>query len=350
MKKISLLLVCVILVMSVVGCSKGEVNEQGYYNEINVYNWGDYVDMQVIEDFEKEYGIKVNYETYGDNEEMLAKVQSGGSDYDVVFPSDYMIEAMTKEGLLQELDHKNLPNFKNIDEDLKDMSYDPGNKYSVPYFFGTIGILYNTEMVKENVDSWDILWDEKYAKNIIMINSPRDSIGISLKRLGYSMNTKNIDELEKAKEELIKQKPLVKAYAIDDYKNMMLAGEGALALVWSGEATMLAEENDYLEYAIPKEGTNLWFDCIAIPTTSKHKKEAELFINYMMRPEVAAKCAEYIGYATANKEGKKLLPEDMQNNKVRYPEGDILKQGEVFTDLGEFTVEYDRIWTEIKVQ
>lgn len=350
MKKISLVLVCILFVVSMVGCSKGEVNEQGYYNQINVYNWGDYVDMQVIEDFEKEYGIKVNYETYGDNEEMFAKVQSGGSDYDVVFPSDYMIEAMSKEGLLQELDYENLPNFKYIDKDLTDMNFDKGNKYSVPYFFGTMGILYNNEMVSEPVDSWNILWDEKYAKNIVMINSPRDSIGIALKKLGYSMNSRKIEELEKAKAELVKQKPLVKAYAIDDYKNLMLGKEAALALVWSGEPILLSEENDFLDYSIPKEGTNLWFDNMAVPTTSKHKKEAELFINYMMRPEVSAKCAEYIGYATPNKEALKLLPKEMRENKMRYPEGDILKHGEVFVDLGEFTVEYDRIWTEIKVQ
>ncbi|MBF8984622.1 spermidine/putrescine ABC transporter substrate-binding protein [Lutibacter sp. B2] len=348
MKKIALLLVVCMMVVSLSACGKGEVNEQGYYNQINVYNWGDYMAPGVIEDFEKEYGIKVNYEEYPTNEDMQAKIKQGGTEYDVIFPSEYMIEAMKKEGLLQELDYNNLPNFKNIDDNLKDFTYDQKNKYSIPYLYGTMGILYNKKKVKEPVDSWNILWNEKYKGQIIMLDSPRDTIGITLKKLGYSLNTKDIKELEEAQKELIKQKPLVKAYLVDEYRNIMIAGEAAMSLVWSGEAIRIANENEDLAYAIPNEGTNLWFDGMAIPTTSKHKREAELFINYMMRPDVAKKTAETIGYATANKEAVKLLPEEMRNNKGLYPDGDILNEGEVFNDLGEFTTEYDRVWTEIK--
>ncbi|KXG78639.1 ABC transporter substrate-binding protein [Thermotalea metallivorans] len=350
MKKIwSILGVCLLL-LSLAACGKGETNEQGYYNRLNVYNWGDYIDPQVLEDFEKEYGIKINYENYANNEEMLAKIQAGGTDYDVIFPSEYMVEAMIKQGLLQKLDMNHLPNFKYIGDQFKNLPYDPGNQYSVPYFWGTMGIIYNTKKVQEPVDSWEALWDERYKGDILMLDSARDTIGIALKKLGYSLNTRNIEELEKAKEELIRQKPLVKAYEVDAYKDMMIAGEAAMALTWSGDAMLLTEENPDLAYVIPKEGTNLWFDAIAIPITSKHKREAELFINYMMRPEVAAKCAAYVKYATPNEAAKELLPKEVIENELSYPKGNIMEKGEVFVDLGEFTTEYDRVWTELKAK
>lgn len=350
MKKIISILMIGLLILSLAACGKGETNEQGYYNKLNVYNWGDYIDPQVLEDFEEEYGIKVNYENYANNEEMLAKIQAGGTEYDVIFPSEYMVEAMIKQGLLLELDMNNLPNMKNIGEQFKNLPYDPDNKYSVPYFWGTMGIIYNTKKVEGQVDSWNILWDEKYKGDILMLDSSRDTIGIALKRLGYSLNTRSLEELEKAKVELMNQKPLVKAYEVDAYKDMMIAGEAAMALTWSGDAMLLVEENPDLAYVIPKEGTNLWFDAMAIPTTSQHKREAELFIDYMLRPEVAAKCAEYVMYATPNEAAKALLSEEVIEDELAYPKGDIMEKGEVFIDLGEFTTEYDRVWTEIKAK
>ena len=348
MKKIVSWMGIFLLLITLTACGSGKTNEQGYYDRLNVYNWGDYIDPQVLEDFEKEYGIKINYENYANNEEMLAKIQTGGTDYDVIFPSEYMIEAMINQELLQELDMRSLSNFKNIGDQFKDLPYDPGNKYSVPYFWGTMGIIYNTQLVEEEVDSWEVLWDPKYRRNIIMIDSARDTIGITLKKLGYSLNTRDIGELGKAKEELMRQKELVKAYEVDAYKDMMIAGEAAMALAWSGDAMLLIEENSDLAYVIPKEGTNLWFDTMAVPVTSKHKREAELFIDYMMRPEVAAKCADYVMYATPNVEALKLLPEEVKENELAYPKGNIFEKGEVFIDLGEFTSEYDRAWTEIK--
>ncbi|MDF2545142.1 MAG: spermidine/putrescine transporter substrate-binding protein [Anaerosolibacter sp.] len=350
MKKIISILMIGLLILSLAACGKGETNEQGYYNKLNVYNWGDYIDPQVLEDFEEEYGIKVNYENYANNEEMLAKIQAGGTEYDVIFPSEYMVEAMIKQGLLLALDMNNLPNMKNIGEQFKNLPYDPDNKYSVPYFWGTMGIIYNTKKVEGQVDSWNILWDEKYKGDILMLDSSRDTIGIALKRLGYSLNTRSLEELERAKVELMNQKPLVKAYEVDAYKDMMIAGEAAMALTWSGDAMLLVEENPDLAYVIPKEGTNLWFDAMAIPTTSQHKREAELFIDYMLRPEVAAKCAEYVMYATPNEAAKALLSEDVIEDELAYPKGDIMEKGEVFIDLGEFTTEYDRVWTEIKAK
>lgn len=351
MKKIAALMMAALMsVTFMTGCKgdSGKINEKGYFSKLNVYNWGDYIDPEVLKGFEDEYGIKVNYEEYSTNEEMLAKIQAGGTSYDVIFPSEYMIESMAKQKLLQEVDYANVDNFKNIGEQYKNHAYDPNNKFSVPYAWGTMGIVYNKTKVKETVDSWNVLWNSKYKGQILMIDSPRDTIGITLKKLGYSLNTRNPEELKKAEDELMKQKPLVKSYEVDTYKDQMIAEEASMSLAWSMDAMLLIRENPNLAYAIPKEGTNLWFDSMAIPVTSKHKKEAELFINYMLRPEVAMKNAEYIKISTPNVEAMKLLPEDVRTNKYLYPDGDVFKHGEVFTDLGEFTKEYDRMWTEIK--
>ncbi|SCG83128.1 Spermidine/putrescine-binding periplasmic protein SPBP [Proteiniborus sp. DW1] len=343
-KSIRVLSLIIVLTMVLIssGCSSDD------RVVLNVYNWGDYIDESVIEEFEKEFNIKVNYEDFATNEEMYVKIKSGGTNYDVVFPSDYMIEKMIREDLLLKLDMNNIPNFENIDDRFKDLDFDPNNEYSVPYMWGTVGILYNSKMVDEPVDSWDILWDSKYKGQILMLDSQRDSIGVALKKLGYSLNTRNVDELEKAKEELIKQKPLLLAYVGDEIKDMMIGEEAALAVVWSGDAVYMMEENEDLRYVVPKEGSNKWFDNMVIPKTSQNKKEAEMFINFMSRPEIAQKNTEYIGYSTTNKETMKLLDPDVLNNEVAYPSDDIINNCEVFLDPGEFLREYDRVWTDIK--
>ncbi|WP_352418418.1 spermidine/putrescine ABC transporter substrate-binding protein [Proteiniborus sp.] len=345
MKK-SLKMLLSIMILTVVLVSTGCSNEN--QTVLNVYNWGDYIDESVIDEFEKEFNIKVNYEDFATNEEMYVKIKSGGTDYDVAFPSDYMIEKMIKEDLLLKLDMNNIPNYANIDERFKNLDFDPNNEYSVPYMWGTVGILYNQKMVNETVDSWDILWDSKYEGQILMLDSQRDSIAVALKKLGYSMNTRNLKELEEAKEELIKQKPLLLAYVGDEVKDMMIGEEAALAVVWSGDAVYMMEENEDLRYVVPKEGSNYWFDNMVIPSTSKNKKEAEMFINFMTRPEIAKKNTEYIGYSTTNKETMKLLDPEVINNEVAYPSDDIINNCEVFLDPGEIIKEYDRIWTEVK--
>ncbi|EOC99919.1 ABC transporter substrate-binding protein [Caldisalinibacter kiritimatiensis] len=316
---------------------------------LNVYNWGDYIDESVLNDFEEEYGIKVNYETYATNEDMYVKIKSGGNNYDVAFPSDYMIEKMIKEDMLMKIDMNNIPNYKYIDDKFKNLDFDPNNEYSVPYMWGTVGILYNKKVVDEKVDSWDILWNEKYKKQILMLDSQRDSIAVALKKLGYSLNTKNVEELEEAKQELIKQKPLVLAYVGDEVKDMMVGEEAALAVVWSGDAIAMMEENENLEYVVPKEGSNLWFDNMVIPKTCKHKKEAELFINFMTRPQIALRNTQYIGYSTTNEETWKMLDKQIRENLVAYPDEEDIEGCEVFLDPGEFIKEYDRVWTEVKV-
>jgi spermidine/putrescine transport system substrate-binding protein len=315
---------------------------------LNVYNWGDYIDESVINDFEKKYNIRVNYDTFSTNEDMYVKVKSGGSNYDVLFPSDYTIERMIKENLLKKLDFNNIPNYKYIETRFKDLDYDPKNEYSVPYMWGTLGIIYNKTMVDEPVTSWRMLWEEKYSKQILMLDSQRDSIGVALKMLGYSMNTLNQEELEAAKQALIKQKPLVLAYVGDDVKDKMIAGEAALAVVWSGDAVYMKWENPDLEFVLPEEASNLWVDAMVIPTSSKHQAAAETFINFMCNPEIAFRNADYIGYSSPHLEVQKMIDPELLSDPTAYPSDDLLTNYDIFHDLGNYLKVYDRIWTEIK--
>ena len=339
---IVLALILTMMVTVLAGCGEKKPS-------INVYNWGDYIDESVLEDFEKEYGIKVNYSTFATNEDLYVKLKQGGESFDVIFPSDYMIERMIREGMLAKIDMNNIPNIKNIDEDFMNLDYDPNNEYSVPYMWGTVGIVYNKTMVDDVVDSWDILWNEKYKDQIIMLNSQRDTIAVALLKLGYSLNSRNIDELEAAKQELLKQRPLVWAYQGDEVKDTMVGGEAALAVVWSGDAVAMMRENPDLDYAIPKEGTNLWFDSMVIPANAKNKEGAELFINFLCRPDIAARNADYIGYSTPIPEAVDMLPEEIRNSKVAYPSDEFLDsiKLEVFKDPMDIITEYDRIWTEV---
>lgn len=316
---------------------------------INVFNWGEYIDEDILKDFEKETGIKVVYETFATNEEMYEKVKSGTSNYDLIAPSDYMLERMIKEDLVQEINFNNLPNFKNIDDKYKNMSYDPDNKYSVPYMWGTIGIIYDKTKISDNIDSWDALWNPKYKNDIFMSDDMRNSLGVSLKRLGYSLNSKSQEELDKATEELIKQRDEVNAvYIGDEVKDTLRNGEKNIAVIYSGDAAVLMdEEPDRFEYIIPKEGTNLWFDVWAIPKNAAHKEEAEKFLNYLLDAEVNKKNVDYIGYATPNKATFELLDEDIKNDKSAYPDHEILNKCEVYIDLEDFRKAYNEAWLKV---
>ncbi|NLY67662.1 MAG: ABC transporter substrate-binding protein [Tissierellia bacterium] len=340
--KISLLLILVTAISFLaIGCKDDRPT-------LNVYNWGDYIDPEIIEEFEEEFNVEVNYSTFATNEDMYISIAKGGTSYDVAFPSDYMIERMINEGLLAEINKENIPNMKYIGEEFLGLDFDPENKYSVPYMWGTFGIIYNKTMVDDVVDSWDILWNEKYADQILMLDSQRDSIGVSLKRLGYSLNSRNLEELEEAKNELIKQKPLVYAYVGDDVKQLMVAEEAALAVVWSGDAVSMIRENNNLEYVYPKEGTNIWFDNMVIPKNAKNKELAEEFINFLNRPDIAARNADYIGYSTPNVAAQEQLPEEIRNSQVAYPSRDILENTEVFRDVKDMLSIYDELWLEVK--
>lgn len=343
-KSISILSLSLIMGINMTGCGAGKDSSK----VLNVYNVGDYIDESLIDEFEEQTGIKVQYSTYDTNEMMYQKVKSGSTKYDLVFPSDYMIQKMSREGLLKKINFNNIPNYKYIDKEFRNVKYDPTNEYSVPYMWGTLGIVYNKSMVKDPVDSWDILWNDKYRRNILMFDSVRDTIGVSLKRLGFSMNSVNRMELRDAKRELIKQKPKLLAYVNDDGKDRMVAGEAALGIFYSGDVGMMKEENPDLEYALPKEGSNIWTDGICIPKTADNEEWAETFINFLCDPDVAARNTEYIAYSTPITEARKKLPEEMRNDPTLYPDKKLLEKCEAFLDLEKNIKLYDKAWIEIK--
>lgn len=317
-----------------------------------VYNWGDYVDPKTIELFEEETGISVTYEEYETNEIMYPKILSGAIAYDVVCPSDYMIQRMIENDLLAKLNLDNIPNIKNMDSIYMEQSrsFDPDNAYSVPYCVGTVGILYNKTMVHEPVDSWDILWDSKYADSILMQDSVRDAFAVALKRRGYSLNSSKVDQLIQAKDDLISQKPLVQAYVVDQVRDKMIGNEAALGVIYSGEAGYTKRENPNLEYVIPKEGSNVWIDSWVIPKNAKNKENAEKFINFMCRPDIALMNFEYLTYATPNKAARALIKdEETRNSKILFPNAEDLTNCETFQFLGDDVDSYyNELWNKVK--
>lgn len=317
---------------------------------VNVYNWEDYISDDVLALFEEETGIKVNYMNFTTNEDMMVQVEASPSAFDVLFPSDYCIERLINLNLLEKIDLENIPNLKEIIPSLLNPAYDPTNEYSVPYMWGTVGILYNTTMVDEPVDSWSILFDTKYQNNVFMYDSFRDSMGIALKSLGYSMNTRDPFQLEEAQQKLIAQKlsGVVKAYQIDEIKDKMVAGEAALALIWSGDGQYAIDLNEDLAYVVPKEGSNIWVDGMVIPKGAKNKENAEIFINFLCRPDIAQMNCEEIWYSSPNMGAIELMGEDYQDNLTMNPTQDIIDRCEFFNDLGEFTDLYNSLWMEIK--
>lgn len=321
-------------------------------NQVIVYNWGEYMDPEVITIFEEETGINVVYEEFETNEIMYPKVQSGAIAYDVVCPSDYMIQRMIENDLLAELNYDNIPNIKNIGEEYLKQSqqFDSENKYSVPYCWGTVGILYNKTMVDEEVDSWSILWDSKYKDSILMQDSVRDAFAVALKLSGHSLNSTDLDELEEAKELLIRQKPLVQAYVIDQVRDKMIGNEAALGVIYSGEAIYTQQENPNLEYVIPKEGSNMWIDSWVIPKNAKHKENGEKFINFLCRPDIAKMNFDYITYSTPNTAARELIEDPaIRNSKIAFPDAGELERCETFKFLGDKNdAIYNELWREIK--
>ena len=340
------------------GCGKS-AEKAGGAGEVYVYNWGEYIDEDVIAQFKEETGIDVIYDMFETNEEMYPVIEAGGVKYDAVCPSDYMIQKMIENNMLAEINFDNVPNIKEIYSKYMDMSrsFDPDNKYSVPYCWGTVGILYNTSMVapEDAPTKWSDLWDEKFKDNILMQDSVRDAFMVALKSLGYSMNTTNEAEIAEARDLLIKQKPLVQAYVIDQVRDKMIGGEAAMGVIYSGEMLYIQQEVadlglDYsLEYVIPEEGTNLWLDSWVIPANAPNKENAEKWINFLCRPDIAKKNFEYITYPTPNKGAFDLLDSDLQNNKAVFPDTDSLKNCEVFQYLGtDVDSIYNEYWKEVK--
>lgn len=343
LKKFTALITCLALVCALLsGCAQTDDA-----NTLKVYNWGDYIAEGVIDDFEAETGIKVIYDTFDQNEDLYTKITTSSASYDVIIPSDYIIQRLISEDRLAKINMDNVPNYALIDDKFKHFDYDPNGEYSIPYMWGTVGIIYNTTMVSDPVDSWGILWDEKYAGQIFMMNSVRDSIGITLKYLGHSMNSTEQAHIDAARNKLIEQKPLVLAYTGDEIKDKMIAGEGALAVVYSGDAITMIEQNPDLAYAIPEEGSNLWYDGMCILKNSAHKENAEKFIDFMCRTDIAERNRAYINYSTPQKDVYEALPDEIRNDPTQYPSDELLAKCEVYKDLGERVKMYDQMWVEI---
>ena len=323
---------------------------------INVYNWGEYISVDEGGDefdtnveFEKLTGINVNYSTFATNEELYAKLKGGGTKYDIIIPSDYMISRMIREGMLEKLDLSNIPNVGYIDDTI-DSSYDPTGEYSVPYMWGVVGIIYNTNFIDPDeidVETWDVLWDPNYAGSILMFSSPRDAFGIAEKKLGYSYNTEDPEELAKAAELLKEQKPLVQAYVADEVFDKMGGGEAALAVYYAGDAITMMEDNPDLGFAIPREGTNIYTDAMCIPKDAPNKEAAEMYINFMCETKVALANCEYTCYSTPHTEAFEYLDEDTQTS-CSYPDDEVRAKGEVYHALSDGASKIlDEHWTDI---
>lgn len=322
--------------------------------ELNVYNWGEYISdgtddsLDVNKAFEELTGIKVNYTTYDTNESMYAKLKSGANSYDIIIPSDYMISRMIQEDMLEPLNFDNIPNFKYIDEKFIGADYDPDNLYSVPYTWGLVGLIYNRDLVQGEITSWDSLWDSTYQGNMLMFKNPRDAFAIALFKLGYDINTEDEAQLREAAELLKQQKSLVQAYVMDQIFDKMQGNEAALAPYYVGDYFTMKEVNDSLELCIPEEGTNLFFDAICIPKGAANKEAAEMYINFLNEPEVAAANIEYICYSTPNTGALELLDDEVKNDPKRYPSAELLKNTQAFVHLSDETNRLlDELWTEI---
>lgn len=320
--------------------------------ELNILNWGEYIDPELITLFEEETGVKVNYVEMTSNEEMLIKLKSSDCVYDMCFPSEYIIEQLIASDLLLPLDMDKIPNAKNIMQDKLEItnSFDPGNKYSLPYMWGTVGILYNTTMVEEPVTSWGILWDEKYAGQIWMYDSVRDSIGITLKYLGYDLNTRSEAEIAEARDLLIAQKPLRKGFGTDNMRASMINGKAAMAVIYSGDAFVCMDENEDLAYAVPEEGSNVWFDNVVIPKSAKNIEAAHAFINFLNDGAIAVRNTEYIYYSTPNQAAMDRLDEYFTGSETYNPPKEVLDRCTVFHDLGDFVSVYNEAWNAIKMK
>lgn len=336
----------VILSLLLLGCQAQKKDT------VTFLNYGANIDNETLKEFEKQSGLKVKMDEFDDMESMHIKIAESGVKYDVILVSDSLMPVMIEEGLLQKLNKENIPNLAQMDESYLNLSMDPGNEYSVPYMFGTIGIIYDKNVVKEEVDSWDILWDEKYKDKVFMFDTYRDTIGVALKTLGYSMSSENEQELEEAKALLMEQRKLVDPkYGVDNGTSMIAKGETALNMIWSGEGLNLQDEFPNLEYVVPKEGVNFWIDSLCIPANAENVEGAEQFINFVSGKESALRIADEIGYTTPNKEARLEQSEHIRNNPNAYMSDELMKLSEIYKPLPLETKKmYDRVWAQVKIE
>ena len=349
----------VFLVLSVVPCFAGAKKDYSRLRgtTLNVYNWGEYISdgaegsLDVNKEFEKRYGITVNYSNYESNENMYNKLQSGGANYDVIIPSDYMIAKLIEEDMLAELDFSNIPNYKNIMEKYRGLYYDPENKYTVPYTVGMVGLIYNTKMVEEAPDSWGALWDERYKGEILMFNNPRDAFGVAQCYLGQSINTENLEDWDKAIEALKRQNHLVSSYVMDEIFNKMENGEAALAPYYAGDFLTMYDVNPDLAFVYPKEGVNFFVDAMCVPKNAENKEAAELYINFMLEDEIAVANANYICYASPHANVLESDDYDLKGDPVLYPDEENTPRTEMFENLDYETQNYmNMLWNELKIE
>ncbi len=317
---------------------------------LHLFTWSDYTEETAAKEFEKKFGIKIVTDTFGSNEELLAKMQGGASGYDIVVPSDYMVSIMIKQNLLSEIDPSKLPNLAQVYKHLKGLYYDPENRYSVPYLWGTTGIGYNADLMRVPPDSWQALFSGEYKGKISLLNDEREVFAMALRLLGLPMNSTNPSEVDLAKNRLMAQKAFVKTYTSENYDQLLVSGEVALAHGWSGTVLRAAAEKPSIKFIIPKEGGTIWQDNFCVLKTSAHKAEAMIFINYLLEPEVAARISAKVRYASANEASRKFLPKELATNTVMYPSEVTLARLEWIKDVGDAMKFYDRAWTELKVK
>lgn len=348
-KKVFALVLSVVMVMSLTAGLTGCGSSAESKGEVNVYNWGEYIDETLLDEFTQQTGIKVNYTTYSDNESLYSMLSSGTADYDVIIPSDYMISRLISEDMLEKLDFDNIPNYSYIDDAYKGLEYDPDNEYSVAYTWGTVGIIYNTTMLDYVPDSWSVLWDENLSGQILMFDNSRDALGIALKYLGYSQNTTDEAQIKEAVDLLIEQRPLVQSYVMDQIFDKLEGGEAAVGPYYAGDAITMIAENPDLAFVTPKEGTNLFVDAMCVPKGAANKANAEAFINFMCAPENMAKNIEFIGYSSPSSAARELLSDDLKDSEIAYPDASLLANDDVFINLPQATLDlYDSEWVRLR--
>ena len=362
LKRLSAIVLTVIIICACISPAVFAQNKEKDYSHLkgttlNVYNWGEYISdgqegtLDVNKAFEERYGIQVNYTNYESNENMYNKLKSGGANYDVVIPSDYMIAKLVEENMLRELDYSNIPNYKYIVEKYKNLYYDPENKFSVPYTVGMVGLIYNTTMVEGNPDSWGVLWDEKYAGKILMFNNPRDAFGIAQFYAGQSINTTDVAEWDKSIELLKEQNPLVASYVMDEVYNKMEHGDAALAPYYAGDFLTMYDVNPDLAFVYPKEGVNFFVDAMCVPKNAENPEAAELYINFMLEEDVAVANANYICYASPHELVLESDDYDLKGNEVLYPSEEDMPKTEMFENLDYDTQQYmAMLWNELKIE
>lgn len=349
MNKSKSLVLLIILVLVFSACGKAKSTE------VNLYAWSEYIPQALLDGFTKETGIKVNYDTYSSNEELMAKLQAGASGYDVIIPSDYTVAIMINQKLLDELDLSKIPNFKNVDETFKNLKYDPGNKYSVPYQWGTTGLAINRTLVTKQITKWADLWSPDYKGKLVMLDDEREVIGMVLNVLGYDRNTKNEAELEAAKTKLLELMPNIRVFDSDSPKTALLAGDVWMGLVWNGEAALAHSENSSIDYICPEEGCGFWVDNLSIPKGAPHKDAALALINYILNPEASILITKEFPYSNPNKAALELMKTQDPETYNSYmgfaatnPSQADISNARTIEDVGDATTIYDRIWTEVK--